>query len=70
MDSVLPQREAARGELADSDKKGVAIDLLKLREGDVAKGVPVTPKIGRLRFEEAAQRRHQRLPRQRQALAR
>ena len=37
-----------------SEKKGVAIDLLKLREGDGAHGLPVTPKIGRLRFEEAA----------------
>lgn len=32
-----------------------AVDLLRLREGDIAKGVPVTPKIGQLRFEEAAQ---------------
>ena len=38
-----------------SDKKGKAIDLLKLREGDIARGVPVTPKLGQLRFEEAAQ---------------
>ncbi len=28
--------------------------MLKLREGDIAKGVPVTPAIGRLRFDEAA----------------
>lgn len=42
-------------ESSGSDKKGVAIDLLKLREGDVAKGLPVSAKIGRLRFEEAAQ---------------
>lgn len=41
-------------ESSGSGKKGVAIDLLKIREGDGAKGVPVTPKIGRLRFEEAA----------------
>ena len=34
---------------------GNAIDLLRLREGDIAKGVPVSPKIGQLRFEEAAQ---------------
>ncbi len=31
-----------------------SIKCLKIREGDSAKGVPVTPKIGRLRFEEAA----------------
>ena len=29
-------------------------DLLKIREGDGAHGLPITPKIGRLRFEEAA----------------
>lgn len=28
--------------------------LLKLREGDVAKGVPITPAIGRLTFDDAA----------------
>ncbi len=41
-------------ESSGSDKKGKAIDLLKIREGDGAHGIPVTPKIGRLRFEEAA----------------
>ena len=41
-------------ESAHTNRKGVAQDLLKVREGDGAKGVPVTPKIGRLRFEEAA----------------
>ena len=38
-------------ESSGSDKKGVATDLLKVREGDSARGVPVTPKVGRLRFE-------------------
>ncbi|MBA2305196.1 MAG: site-specific integrase [Acidobacteria bacterium] len=42
-------------ESSGSSKKGAAIDLLKLREGDGARGVPVTPKIGRLRFEDAAE---------------
>jgi integrase len=42
-------------ESSGSAKKGVAIDLLKKREGDVAHGLAVSPKIGRLRFEEAAQ---------------
>ena len=42
-------------ESSGSEKKGAAIDLLKIREGDGARGLPVTPKIGRLRFEEAAQ---------------
>src|SRR4051794_21150831 len=41
-------------ESSHSSKKGVAVDLLRLREGDVAKGVPVSATIGRLRFEEAA----------------
>jgi integrase len=40
-------------ESSGSAKKGAAIDLLKIREGDGAKGLPITPKIGRLRFEEA-----------------
>ena len=41
-------------ESARTDKFEKARDLLKVREGDVAKGVPVTAKIGRVRFEEAA----------------
>lgn len=42
-------------ESSDSKKKGDAITLLKLREGDIAHGKPVTPKIGRLTFNEAAE---------------
>jgi integrase len=41
-------------ESSRSQSKQTAIDLLKIREGDIAKGVPVTAKIARLRFEEAA----------------
>lgn len=41
-------------ESSGSTKKGDAARLLKLREGDVAKGLPVSAKIGRLRFDEAA----------------
>lgn len=41
-------------ESSGSMRKQVAIDLLKVREGDGARGIPVTPKVGRLRFEEAA----------------
>ena len=41
-------------ESSGSRKKGDAERLLKLREGDVARGIPITPKIGRLRLEEAA----------------
>jgi integrase len=41
-------------ESAKTDKYESARDLLKQREGDVAKGVPISPKIGRVRFEEAS----------------
>jgi integrase len=41
-------------ESARTEKKQAAVDLLKIREGDVAKGVPISAKIGRLRFEEAS----------------
>ena len=41
-------------ESSHSRKKTDAERLLRLREGDVARGVPVTPQIGRLRFDEAA----------------
>jgi len=41
-------------ESSHSDKKGVAAQLLKIREGDCAKGVPITAEIGKLRFDEAA----------------
>ena len=37
-----------------SPKRSDAERLLKLREGDVAKGVPISPAIGRLTFDEAA----------------
>lgn len=40
-------------ESARTTKLGVARHLLKLREGGGAKGIPVTPKIGRLRFDDA-----------------
>ena len=41
-------------ESSRSDKKGVALDLLRRREGAIADGVPVTAKISRFRFDEAA----------------
>ena len=41
-------------ESSQSRKKTDAERLLRLREGDVARGVPITPQVGRLRFEEAA----------------
>ena len=42
-------------ETSGSSKRSEAERLLKLREGDVARGVPVTPKVGRMRFDEAAE---------------
>jgi hypothetical protein len=41
-------------ESSGSAKKQAAIDLLRLREGDVARGLPVSAKVARLRFDEAA----------------
>ena len=41
-------------ESSRSTKKGEAARLLKLREGDLARGLPVTSAVGRLRFDEAA----------------
>ena len=42
-----------RHEKRANREKGKARDLLRLREGDVSKGVPVSPAIGRLRFDDA-----------------
>jgi integrase len=41
-------------ESSDSTRKGDAIDLLRRRDGKIAEGAPITPKIGRLTFNEAA----------------
>ena len=41
-------------ESAHTDKWETARDILRQREGDVAKGMPITSKIGQLRFEDAA----------------
>lgn len=41
-------------ESARSDRWEVARDLLRNREGDIAKGLPVTAKMGRLKFDDAA----------------
>ena len=35
-----------------SCKESEAINLLKLREGDIAHGLPVNPKLNRIRFDE------------------
>ena len=48
-------REGRRHEeSAHTDKYDEAARLLKVREGDVAKGAPLSAKIGRLRFEDAS----------------
>jgi len=36
------------------DDKTEAKNLLKTRDGDIARGLPHGPKVGRIRFEEAA----------------
>ena len=40
-------------ESSGSTKEGEAKGLLRLREGDIERGVGVTPKVGRIRFDEA-----------------
>jgi site-specific recombinase XerD len=42
-------------ESSKSKKREDAIRLLKLREGDIAKGAAISPKVGRLRFDDAVQ---------------
>ena len=41
-------------ESAGSDKKGDAERLLRIKEGAIARGMPITPNIDRVRFEELA----------------
>ena len=40
-------------ESSGSTKEGDARSLLRLREGDIERGVAITPKVGRIRFDEA-----------------
>ncbi|MGE3521213.1 MAG: tyrosine-type recombinase/integrase [Vicinamibacterales bacterium] len=40
-------------ESSGSSKEGDAKSLLRLREGDIERGVAITPKVGRIRFDEA-----------------
>jgi integrase len=42
-------------ESSGSTKESDAIQLLRIREGDIAHGLPVNPKLNRIRFDEAAQ---------------
>src|SRR5688572_7348148 len=39
---------------SESPKKSVAEQLLKEREGDVVRSLPVTADVGKIKFEEAA----------------
>ena len=41
-------------ESSHSTKESKAKRLLKLREGDIENGLPVNPKLNRIRFDEAA----------------
>ena len=41
-------------ESSGSTKKSDAERMLRIREGDVARGVPIAPSVGRIRFDEAA----------------
>lgn len=40
-------------ESSGSSKEGDAKSLLRLREGDIERGVAITPKVGRIKFDEA-----------------
>ena len=42
-------------ESSHSSKESEATNLLRQREGDIARGIAMTPKAGRVRFEEAAE---------------
>lgn len=42
-------------ESSASNKESDAKALLRIREGDIERGVPITPKAGRIRFDEAAE---------------
>src|SRR5215210_5073120 len=41
-------------ESSGTTKETVARRMLRAREGDVEKGIPINPKVGRVTFEEAA----------------
>lgn len=48
------QHGRAIRETSGTDNKAAAGRMLRLREGDIAKGIPVAPKLGRITFDEAA----------------
>lgn len=41
-------------ESSGSVRKKDAVELLRQREGDISRGIAITPKVGRVTFEEAA----------------
>ncbi len=45
----------AHSESSRSKRRAEAVDLLKRREGDAVRGLPVSAKVGQLRLEEAAE---------------
>ena len=51
--SVLPEWPAGTKESSRTTSYEEARDLLRVKEGDIAKGVPVSPRTGKLRFDEA-----------------
>jgi integrase len=46
----IPMRESSGSPLEEDAKR-----LLRTREGDLARGIPVTPRVGRIRFDELAE---------------
>jgi integrase len=46
----IPMREST-----DSDKESVAKNLLKQREGDIQRGLPISPRTNRVTFDELAE---------------
>jgi hypothetical protein len=46
----IPMRESS-----ESDKERVACSLLRQREGDVERGLPITPRTDRVTFDELAE---------------
>src|SRR5262245_28579339 len=42
-------------ESSETKNKAAARRMLATREGDVVKGIPIAPKVGRITFDEAAQ---------------
>lgn len=48
--NARPMRESS-----GSTKESDAIQLLKIREGDIAHGLPVNPTLNRIRFDEAVE---------------